>query len=311
MNKLRFIVSLFIFACVITSHAQVRNSRGQKMVSRIEIENYHYKGYVKQRLDITYDYDANNQLQGVTRTVIYNDEENDVDSYKRNHVLKDALTKKGRSLIRKTFFNNRLNKENVYHYVMNENGLVTEKYEATMIDTGDSIKWHTQFHYDENKLTQIERCQWYWDKGDNKWYAPHDYSYINFGYKDDDCYWAMMHSSNYVVRAKNNDGVRRYYGGDINYRDDMFSKQNDDTNINLNLFVTMLRWEISLDEQEFELSTEWVGMKSKHIVAASGQNSLDFKTSVKIDEKENITELVVRYQNRENPTKKIKIYYVM
>ena len=80
---------------------------------------------------------------------------------------------------------------------------------------------------------------------------------------------------------------------------------------NLNLFATMLRWEISLDEQEFELSTEWVGMKSKHIVAASGQNSLDFKTSVKIDEKGNITELVVRYQNRENPIKKIKIYYVM
>ena len=131
------------------------------------------------------------------------------------------------------------------------------------------------------------------------------------GYKDGDCYWAMMHSSNYVVGAKNNEGERKYYGGDIDYKDDMFSKQIDDTNITLNLFATMLRWEISLDEHEFELSTEWLGMKSKHIVAASGQNSLDFKTSVKIDEKGNITELVVRYQDRENPTKKIKIYYVM
>ena len=119
----------------------------------------------------------------------------------------------------------------------------------------------------------------------------------------------MMHSSNYVIGA--NEGERIYYVGDIDYKDGMFGKEIDDTNINLNLFATMLRWEISLDEHEFELSTEWLGMKSKHIVAASGQNSLDFKTSVKIDEKGNITELVVRYQDRENPTKKIKIYYVM
>lgn len=313
MNRLGFIVLLLFFACVITSHAQVRNNQGQKLVSRIEIENYHNKGYVKQRVNITYDYDACNQLQVVTRTVVYNDEEKDIESYKRNHTLKDVLTKKGRSLTRKTFFDNRLNRETVYRYAMNEQGLITERDEATMLDTGDSIKNRTHFHYieGENKLAQIERCQWVWDKGDRKWYTPHDYTYINFGYKDGDCYWAMMHSSNYVIGAKNNEGERIYYGGDINYRDDMFSKQDDDTNINLNLFATMLRWEISLDEQEFELSTEWLGMKSKHIVAASGQNSLYFKTSVKIDEKGNITELVVRYQNRENPTKKIKIYYVM
>ena len=101
MNKLRFIVSFFIFACVVTSHAQVRNSRGQKLVSRIEIENYHIKGYVKQRVNITYDYDVSKQLQVVTRTVVYNDEEKDIESYKRNHTLKDVLTKRGRSLTRK------------------------------------------------------------------------------------------------------------------------------------------------------------------------------------------------------------------
>lgn len=315
MNRLGFIVLLF-FACVITCHAQVRNSRGQKLVSRIEIdvmEYYQKKNYVKQRVNITYGYDVNNLLQDVTRTVVYNDEGKDIDSYKRNHTLKDVVTKRGRSLTRKTYFDNRLNREFVYRYVMNEQGFITERDEATMLDTGDSIKKRTQFHYldGENKLAQIERCQWVWKKGDRKWYKSHDYTYINLGYKDGDCYWAMMHSSNYVVGAKNNEGERKYYGGDIDYKDDMFSKQIDDTNINLNLFATMLRWEISLDEHEFELSTEWLGMKSKHIVAASGQNSLDFKTSVKIDEKGNITELVVRYQDRENPTKKIKIYYVM
>ena len=315
MNRLGFIVLLF-FACVITCHAQVRNSRGQKLVSRIEIdvmEYYQKKNYVKQRVNITYGYDVNNLLQDVTRTVVYNDEGKDIDSYKRNHTLKDVVTKRGRSLTRKTYFDNRLNREFVYRYVMNEQGFITERDEATMLDTGDSIEKRTQFHYldGENKLAQIERCQWVWKKGDRKWYKSHDYTYINLGYKDGDCYWAMMHSSNYVVGAKNNEGERKYYGGDIDYKDDMFSKQIDDTNINLNLFATMLRWEISLDEHEFELSTEWLGMKSKHIVAASGQNSLDFKTSVKIDEKGNITELVVRYQDRENPTKKIKIYYVM
>ena len=312
MNRLGFIVSLFI-VCVITCHAQVRNSRGQKLVSRIVIENYHNKGYVKQRVNITYSYDVNNQLQDVTRTVVYNDEEKGIESYKRNHTLKDILTKRGRSLTRKTYFDNRLNRENVYRYAMNEQGFITERDEATMLDTGDSIKKRTQFHYvdEENKLSQIERCQWVWDKGDRKWYAPHDYTYINFGYKDGDCYWAMMHSSNYVVGAKNNEGERRYYGGDIDYKDGMFSRQIDDTSINLNLFVTMLSWEICLDEQEFELSTEWVGMKSQHIVAASGQNGLDFKTSVSLDEKGNITEMVVRYQNRKIPTKRIRLFYVM
>jgi hypothetical protein len=277
------------------------------------MEYYQKKNYVKQRVNITYGYDVNNLLQDVTRTVVYNDEEKDIESYKRNHTLKDVVTKRGRSLTRKTYFDNRLNREFVYRYVMNEQGFITERDEATMLDTGDSIKKRTQFHYldGENKLAQIERCQWVWKKGDRKWYKSHDYTYINFGYKDGDCYWAMMHSSNFVIGAKNNEGERIYYGGDIDYKDGMFSKQIDDTNINLNLFVAMLCWEICLDEHEFELSTEWLGMKSKHIVAASGQNSLDFKTSVKIDEKGNITELVVRYQNEENPTKKIKIYYVM
>ena len=316
MNKLRLIVSLYIFACVVTCHAQIRNGRGQKLVSRIEIdvmEYYQKKNYVKQRVNITYGYDVNNLLQDVTRTVVYNDEGKDIDSYKRNHTLKDVVTKRDRSLTRKTYFDNRLNREFVYRYLMNEQGFITERDEATMVDNGDSIKKRTHFHYIEggNKLVQIERCQWVWDKGDRKWYTPHDYTYINFGYKNGDCYWAMMHSSNYVIGAKNNEGERIYYGGDIDYKDGMFSKQIDDTNINLNLFVAMLCWEICLDEHEFELSTEWLGMKSKHIVAASGQNSLDFKTSVKIDEKGNITELVVRYKNEENPTKKIKIYYVM
>jgi hypothetical protein len=73
----------------------------------------------------------------------------------------------------------------------------------------------------------------------------------------------------------------------------------------------MLQWEISLDEHEFELSTEWVGMKSQHLVAASGQDSLDFRTSVSLDEKGNIAELVVRFQNREIPTKRIRVFYVM
>ena len=313
MGILRLILLLLLFTCTVVNHAQVRNNQGQKLVSRIEIENYHNKGYVKQRVNITYNYDVSKHLQDVTRTVVYNDEGKDIDSYKRNHTLKDVVTKRGRSLTRKTYFDNRLNREFVYRYVMNEQGFITERDEATMLDTGDSIKKRTQFHYldGENKLAQIERCQWVWKKGDRKWYKPHDYTYINFGYKDGDCYWAMMHSSNYVIGAKNNEGERIYYGGDIDYKDGMFSKQIDDTNINLNLFVAMLCWEICLDEHEFELSTEWLGMKSKHIVAASGQNSLDFKTSVKIDEKGNITELVVRYQNEENPTKKIKIYYVM
>ena len=313
MGILRLILLLLLLTCTVVNHAQVRNNQGKKLVSRIEIENYHNKGYVKQRVNITYNYDVSKHLQDVTRTVVYNDEEKDIESYKRNHTLKDVVTKRGRSLTRKTYFDNRLNREFVYRYVMNEQGFITERDEATMLDTGDSIKKRTQFHYldGENKLAQIERCQWGWKKGDRKWYKSHDYTYINFGYKDGDCYWAMMHSSNYVIGAKNNEGERIYYGGDIDYKDGMFSKQIDDTNINLNLFVAMLCWEICLDEHEFELSTEWLGMKSKHIVAASGQNSLDFKTSVKIDEKGNITELVVRYQNRENPTKKIKIYYVM
>lgn len=277
------------------------------------MEYYQKKNYVKQRVNITYGYDVNNLLQDVTRTVVYNDEGKDIDSYKRNHTLKDVVTKRGRSLTRKTYFDNRLNREFVYRYVMNEQGFITERDEATMLDTGDSIKKHTQFHYldGENKLAQIERCQWVWKKGDRKWYKPHDYTYINFGYKDGDCYWAMMHSSNFVIGAKNNEGERIYYGGDIDYKDGMFSRQIDDTNINLNLFVTMLSWEISLDEHEFELSTEWVGMKSQHLVAASGQDSLDFRTSVSLDEKGNIAELVVRFQNREIPTKRIRVFYVM
>ena len=316
MSKFKLFVSLLFAVSAVTSHAQRINSRGQKMVSRIEIENYQNKqGYVKQKLSILFDYDTGNNLKSITRTVVYNDEEKDITSYGRNHTLKDVLSKNGRSLTRKTYFDNRLNREAVFRYVMDEQGLITDKYETSEVEMGDSLMNHSHFHYtmsdDGYKLSQIEEIQWLWDKGERKWYKLHDYSYINFGYKNGDCYWAMMHSSDYVVNTKNHEGKRRFYGGDIDYKDEMFSSQNDDTNINLNLFVTMYHWEICLDEHQFELSTEWVAMKSKHLVAASGQDKLYFNTHAKTDGNGNISELVVRYLNRENPTKRIKIFYVM
>ena len=77
MGILRLILLLLLFTCTAVNHAQVRNNQGQKLVSRIEIENYHNKGYVKQRVNITYNYDVSKHLQDVTRTVVYNDEEKD------------------------------------------------------------------------------------------------------------------------------------------------------------------------------------------------------------------------------------------
>ncbi len=69
MNKLRFIVSLFIFACVATSHAQRRNSNGYKLVKTVSV-NWHEKdGTFMESVssDYTFQYDEAGTLIGIVR----------------------------------------------------------------------------------------------------------------------------------------------------------------------------------------------------------------------------------------------------
>ena len=150
------------------------------------------------------------------------------------------------------------------------------------IDKGDAAMFIFDYVYDCDRLVQISHKIRYksgreWVKG-----GRDDMSYICFDYIDNNCYWDKMWS------ALDVNDIRRYYNTDMHYDNCSYSDIVNDTNINPNLFVFDGGWYISLDVYEFELATEWCGLKSKNIVNRCG----GFEIMTQKDNKGNLVELV-------------------
>ena len=243
---------------------------GKKMVSSVVVCNFDSKGIVTEQIKVSYGYDRNGWLESVKVT-------------------------SGKEKITIVRNDNRL-ESNFYDYVVNENGYIVLK-ELKYNIGSDVVKKRTRYFYDGSFLRQISRQQFVMDG--NKWSPAHDIYYLNFTYFKGDCYWENAHSNNLNINM-----VREYYGCEVKYRNGKYSDIVNDTNINPNLFLSMLCWEICLDAHEFELSTEWCGMVSEHILEYED----GFRIETIINERGNISEMFTRYKNG-NLFRKLSIKY--
>ena len=261
MKRVIFVIFSVFFSLSVFS--QKLNPDGKKMVSSVTVLDYNSNGKVTEQSKVNYEYDNNGWLKTV-RVVTGTD--------------KITVSKNGHEL-----------QSNVYKYVLNEYGYIILK-ELKYSINNDLVKKWTKYYYDvdcdEMFLRQISRQQFV--KDGNKWSPSHDIFYLNFAYFDGDCYWEKAHSSDFNIQNK-----REFYGRDVKYRDGKYSNIVNDLNINPNLFLSMLCWEICLDIHEFELSTEWCGMVSGHILEYEN----GFKIETVINDNGNITEMLTRDKN--------------
>lgn len=293
MSIQKICVCLLFVQCVITSHAQVKNSRGQKIVSSVRIEKFLYSGAIDNTTDVIYTYDSNFELTGITRIIKV-----------ENELAKDIIQRQKDGRIKSTtYYNGRIDRKHKQEYEVNEHGLIKSKTTKYMM-ANDSVKKVTSYVYEDGEddgivLKQIKRRQYV--KDGSKWSPAHDENYINFDYWDGDCYWAKGHSSTFNIK-----GETEYYGGDVKYKEGKYGKIKNDTNINPNLFMSMLCWEICLDSHEYELSSEWCGMKSAYI--------LEYEEGIRIypvvDSKGNLVELLTK-NKKGNPYMRMTIKYQM
>lgn len=261
MKKLIFcICSFFLF---VNGYSQKINPLGKKIVSSVVVSNYNSNGSINEQTKIFYSYNENGWLKSVKLL---------------NNNGSITVVRKGYEL-----------KSNVYKYTTNENGyIISKEYKYNV--KKDLIKKLTEYTYtsdcDEMFLTQISRQQFVLDS--NIWSPSHDIFYLKFRYFDGNCYWEQGHSTNLNI-----DKQTEFYGEEVKFDRRKYGSIVNDTNINPNLFLSMLCWEICLDVHEFELSTEWCGMVSEHILKY--ENGFNIETV--IDANTNISRMFIRYKN--------------
>lgn len=268
IHKIMRKLFLLLFVAInVPSFAQRFNMNGEKVVSSVCIDGYNVLGEVEEHADIYFTYNTSLQLEQAVRIIAtFGDK------------YKDILTKDvNGNFIRTSYFNGKKSFDSQYEYKTNEKGLIMSK-----IDKGDAAMFIFDYVYDCDRLVQISHKIRYksgreWVKG-----GRDDMSYICFDYIDNNCYWDKMWS------ALDVNDIRRYYNTDMHYDNCSYSDIVNDTNINPNLFVFDGGWYISLDVYEFELATEWCGLKSKNIVIRCG----GFEIMTQKDNKGNLVELV-------------------
>lgn len=254
------------------------NRNDEKMVSAVHIDEYFPSGSLNEHIDILYTYSVDGYLDRLTRNAII-----------KGKSYKDIIERNSNgSFKRQSYYNGRSVNEHIYEYETNEYGLFKFKTDRSVIN-GDSITVITGYSYDNNGewilLDQIHRIKYV--KDGNEWSEAHDAYYINFDYSGGKCFWNNMHSSNFNISGK-----REYYNEDVKIVENKYSSIKNDTNINPNLFFSMLCWEICLDAHEFELSSEWCGMKSEYILHC--ENGIEINSVVRDN---NLVEMYVKYKN--------------
>ena len=259
MRKL-FLMLLFI-ACS-QSFAQRLNERGEKVVSTVGVDYYDTPtDQLITHADIYFTYNDSMQLVKVVRDMtVYEGRYKDVLSRDRNGNIKRVCDFKGKW---KSDFQ--------YKYETNEHGFILSKTEIC-----DNRVIHIfDYIYDNKRLVQVNKKRRYKDHGE--WFDDRDMDHIKFGYIDDNCYWHRMWSATNVYDE------RIYYNTEMRYDNCSYGDTVNDTNINPNLLIYMNFSGIGLNVEEFELATEWCGLKAKNIVNDG--------ITIRKDNKGNIVEL--------------------
>ena len=147
-------------------------------------------------------------------------------------------------------------------------------------------------------LVQVYRLQYV--KDNNVWSNSSVVDYINFEYIDVNCYWDKIYSTTFNIYNK-----RKYFNKEMKYNRCRYSSIVNDTNINPNLFLFMgLCWEICLDAHDFEMSTEWCGLLTDHIIEYSD----GFEIVTNKDNNGNLSEITAISRNNK-PYRRINLVY--
>ncbi len=282
---MRRLFLLLLIVINVQIFAQKLNTRGEKVVSSVCIDGYNVLGEVEEHVDIYFTYDDSMQLVKAVRVIsTYGDE------------YKDVLNKDiNGDINRISYFNGKKSFDYQYVYKTNEKGLIQSKTKK-----GDAAMFIFDYVYDCDRLVQISHKIRYksgreWVKG-----GRDDMSYICFDYIDNNCYWDKMWS------ALDVNDIRRYYNTDMHYDNCSYSDIVNDTNINPNLFMYMgICWYICLDMHEFELATEWCGLKSMNIV----NRCSSFEIEALKDNKGNLVELK-EFGKSGRIYRRVKLFYV-
>lgn len=281
MKAIRIFFVMSILTISLSSHAQVRNERDEKMVSKIDL-------FVDETdipcLTITFGYDNAKRLN----YILYKTFRGEYSEWKR---VGNTLTRKEHSL-------NDIYKPDQYSYVMDESGRIIEK-EQKCIGLDRSVLAHKYFFYYNNidRLCRLhERC--YYNDYGKKPVELSDRDDIYFDYQGGNCYESVVHGykwklsdgreleeNPYPIRWMN----RTYY-------DDLYN----DTNIDFYCLHNERR------ERHFEMATEWIYNYSVNMVEQVGAER--FKYFFDDEDKGNIVEMDVYFGT--DLRKRCKIYYV-
>ncbi len=263
----RIIILIVFIVGTVSCPAQRLDSHGRKMVKSLHLQYYGWENKVDKDIRIIYQYDNNDNLASVTGV------------FGKDRIW---LKRKG----------NRIS-SNFYDFEMNDSGFITKKVEkfTIMKDSSKQVTWY-EYMTDENgdtHLKRINRQQFVKKYRTNVWDSSESIYHTTFEYWDGECYWDKSHSSYSQKRQR-----WEYLGNDeTRYKENMYTDIKNDTNVYLNLFFSMQCWSICLCFHEFELSTDWFGLKSEHIL--KGIRKIPIMT--KLDSKGNIVEMTTKKTN--------------
>ena len=284
MSKFRFIVSLLLFACGITCHAQRRNTNGEKMVSKLEIDNYNIDDELYEKSVISYVY-QNNKLVKLDNLITTS--------------LGDIRTSKNTDSYHVTFtYNNGKISKPVpkygadcvygYEYVLNSNSKVKTVREKFVKDNSYSYIQY-DYRYDDYGKLSLMYYQWY-NKHGRIYESEDDIERTSIKW---------LNGNMYV------DGFQLTYSENIN-----------DLNINPSVFLLLGSHCMLFGDKAFEHSAEWFGMKSHNLLDETlyidGVLKYHYRIDNNFDERGNLNEIVVfRIENSKWRLRKvIKISYL-
>jgi hypothetical protein len=278
------IILLLVCLTSLTVSAQRRNSNGEKMVSKLEINNYNIDDELYEKSVISYIYN-NDKLVKLDNFITTS--------------LGDIRTSKNTDSYHVTFtYNNGKISKPVpkygadcvygYEYVLNSNSKVKTVREKFVKDNSYSYIQY-DYRYDDYGKLSLMYYQWY-NKHGRIYESEDDIERTSIKW---------LNGNMYV------DGFQLTYSEDIN-----------DLNINPSVFLLLGSHCMLFGDKAFEHSAEWFGMKSHNLLNETlyidGVLKYHYRIENNIDERGNLNEIVViRIENSKWRLRKvIKISYL-
>lgn len=281
----KYLIVIMLCICTFT-YGQVKNSKGQKMVSKVEVFN------------------RNATTPFVVINFGYNNTKLNYISFKTNE--RQIVWNRSGSTLKRTEYdrNNRTNKNFSYSYQIDEDGNVSEMTFRDISEKGDVLTYDYHFEYENHRLSMIYK------KVFNKYVGKPEHELSDryktkFAYSNGNLFESPLRG--YFWREGQTPNLDIYWN-DKTYYDDLAN----DTNID---FYQLYRRTNGTDL--FEMVTEWINCRSDCLIEKyiGSDTHFDYTFdneyggSSLSDERGNIVQMDVYQMGRIDL--RFKIYYVI